>query len=353
MRLRRSDLSRPGFTRRRSGRGFRYLDAEGRPLDAENVARAKALVIPPAWTDVWISPDPRGHIQATGYDAAGRKQYLYHPVWRATRDEAKFDHALEVAERLPKIRERLCGDLSSRGLSKVRVLAAIVRLLDMGMFRVGSDQYAQREQDPSYGLSTLRPEHVRTKGGCVVLEFTGKSGVEHVTSVDDGEVCQILRDLKRRRRGSRRLFAYWEGPARRWREVHAGEINEYLREISGEQMTAKDFRTWHGTVRAAEELAVAGPQPTRAKRKKAVAHAMKEVAELLGNTPTVARASYVDPRVIAAYEEGKVVDVEPDAPPEKAEEEVLELLTEDDPVEAIRGRTRLTGSAGGTGSASR
>jgi DNA topoisomerase IB len=330
MRLRRSDLTRPGYGRRRAGKGFVYLDTDRRPLsDAAAVERIKALVIPPAWKDVWICPDARGHIQATGYDAAGRKQYLYHPVWRTTRDEAKFDHALEVAGKLPEMRERLCGDLSSRGLTKPRVLAAIARLLDMGMFRVGSAQYADREQDPSFGLSTLRPEHVRTRGRCVVLEFTGKSGVEHANPVQDGEVCQVLRDLRRRRRGERRLFAYWDGAARRWREVSADEINEYLREISGEQMTAKDFRTWHGTVRAAEELAAEGPQPTQAKRKKAVAKAMKEVADMLGNTPTVARASYVDPRVIELYHEGKVADVDPDTPHEEAEEEVLELLSED------------------------
>jgi DNA topoisomerase-1 len=330
MRLRRSDLTRPGYGRRRAGTGFTYLDTDGSTLkDPEVIERIKALVIPPAWTDVWISPDPRGHIQATGYDAAGRKQYLYHRVWRTTRDEQKFDHALEVAEKLPEMRERLCGDLSSRGLTKPRVLAAIARLLDMGMFRVGSAQYADRDEDPSFGLSTLRPDHVRTQRGCVVLEFPGKSGVEHANPVQDGEVCQVLRDLRRRRAGERRLFAYWDSAAKRWREVTADEINEYLREISGEQMTAKDFRTWHGTVKAAEELAAEGPQPTRAKRKKAVSRAMKEVAELLGNTPTVARASYVDPRVIELYEEGKVADVDPDAPREETEEEVLELLTED------------------------
>ena len=330
MRLRRSDLGKPGYGRRRAGKGFAYLDTDGRPLkDPATVERIKALVIPPAWKDVWISPDERGHIQATGYDAAGRKQYLYHPVWRTTRDEKKFEHALEVAEKLPEMRERLCGDLSSRGLTKPRVLAAIARLLDMGMFRVGSAQYADREEDPSFGLSTLRPDHVRARGRCMVLEFTGKSGVQHAAPVEDGEVCQVLRDLRRRRSGERRLFAYWDPAARRWREVTAEEINEYLREISGEQMSAKDFRTWHGTVKAAEELAAEGPQPTKAKRKKAVSKAMKEVAELLGNTPTVARASYVDPRVIERYEEGKVADVDPDAPREETEEEVLELLTED------------------------
>ncbi|AGL18100.1 DNA topoisomerase IB [Actinoplanes sp. N902-109] len=322
MRLRRSDLSRPGFSRRRSGKGFSYRDTDGRPLkDAAAVERIKALVVPPAWTDVWINTDAKGHIQATGVDAAGRKQYLYHPQWRTARDEKKFDHALEVAEKLPELRERLCHDLSGRGLTHDRVLAAIARLLDMGMFRVGSDQYAQREEDPSFGISTLRPEHVRADGGCVVLEFVGKSGKEHARPVEDGEVCQVLRDLRRRRRAEDRLFAWYDGSARRWREVHADDVNEYLREISGEQMSAKDFRTWHGTVKAAEELAAAGPQETGPKRRKAVSHAMKEVAELLGNTPAVARASYVDPRVVEAYEKGETIA-------EPGEEAVVQLLTD-------------------------
>jgi DNA topoisomerase IB len=325
MRLRRSRLDRPGYGRRRSGRGFRYVDTDGRTTlqDADAVARAKALVIPPAWTDVWISTDPHGHIQATGQDAAGRKQYVYHPQWRTARDEKKFDHALEVAESLPEIRSRLCTDLSGRGLTRARVLAAVVRLLDMGMFRVGSDQYARRDEDPSYGLSTLLPEHVRVRGDCVMLEFTGKSGVEHVHPVEDGEVCQVLKDLKRRRRGEQRLFAYWEPGTRRWREIRADDVNAYLREISGEDMTAKDFRTWHGTVKAAEELAAAGPQETKTGRRKAVSRAMKEVAGLLGNTPAVARSSYVDPRVVEEYERGRTVD-----PAEPAEKAVLNLLTD-------------------------
>jgi DNA topoisomerase-1 len=317
MRLRRSDPSRPGITRRRAGRGFRYLGPDGKALtDADDLERIRAMVIPPAWKDVWICPDPRGHLQATGYDVAGRKQYLYHPVWRSKRDEAKFDHALEVARNLPAIRRRLRDDLTGRGLRRTRVLAAVARLLDMGMFRVGGDESAQHD---SYGLSTLRPDHVRTRGGCVMLEFTGKSGVEHAAEVDDGEVCQVLRDLRRRRAHEDRLFAYWEG--RRWHEVHADEINEYLREISGEQMTAKDFRTWHGTVTAAAKLAEAGPQATKTKRKKAVAAAMKDVAELLGNTPAVARNAYVDPRVVDLYEEGRVAG--------KGEKAVLDLLTKD------------------------
>jgi DNA topoisomerase-1 len=310
VRLRRSRLDRSGYGRRRAGRGFVYLDAGGRPLrDAAAVERIKGLVIPPAWKDVWICPDERGHIQATGVDAAGRKQYLYHPQWRERRDKAKFDHALEVAERLPGMRDRLLRDLThGRGLRRERVLAAVVRLLDLGMFRVGSARSADRDEDPSYGLSTLRPDHVRTQDGCVLLEFTGKSGIEHSSTVDDGEVCSVLRDLRRRRRGQDRLFAYWDPAARRWHEVQAAEVNEYLREVSGQPMTAKDFRTWHGTVKAAETLGEIGPQPTKTGRRKAVSHAMREVAGMLGNTPAVARASYVDPRVVDAYEDGEVVD---------------------------------------------
>nr|WP_296073346.1 DNA topoisomerase IB [uncultured Actinoplanes sp.] len=322
MRLRRSKLDKPGYGRRRSGKGFRYLDPSGAPVgDAGTLDRIKALVIPPAWQQVWISPDPLGHIQATGIDAAGRKQYIYHPQWRTARDEKKFEHALDVAERLPAVRDKLCSDLTGGGLSRQRVLAAVVRLLDLGMFRIGGDQYAAREEDPSFGLSTLRPDHVRTQGGCAILEFPGKSGVQHSATVGDGEVCEVLRELRRRRRGQNRLFAWYDRSTRRWQEVRADEINDYLREISGEQMTAKDFRTWHGTVKAARELAEIGPQPTKAKRKKAVSHAMKEVAELLGNTPTVARASYVDPRVIEKYEDGEVVKT-------GDEKEVRKLLRE-------------------------
>jgi DNA topoisomerase I len=317
MRLRRSQPGKAGFGRRRTGRGFRYVDEHGLPLrDSEAIDRIKALVIPPAWEDVWISPDPRGHIQAIGRDAAGRKQYLYHEVWRTRRDSEKFDHALEVAERLPQLRERLCGDLSGRGLTRDRVLAAMVRLLDLGMLRVGGDESAQRDEDPSFGLSTLRPEHVRGKGGCVLLEFTGKSGIPHAVTVGDGEVCQVLRDLRRRRRGQDRLFAYYQG--HRWHEVHADDVNDYLRDAG---MTAKDFRTWHGTAKAAVALAETGPQPTKTARKKAVAAAMRDVADVLGNTPAVARSAYVDPRVVEKYEQGEVAG--------KADEKaVIDLLTD-------------------------
>ena len=293
VRSRRSDLSVPGFGRRRQGSGRVFLDPTGqRVTDPATVDRLRALVIPPAWRDVWICPDPAGHIQATGIDAAGRKQYLYHPDWRARRDEDKFDHVLEVAARLPVLRERVADDLDGRGLRRERVLASLARLLDMGAFRVGSDQYAAGD-DPTFGVATLRAEHTRSQRGCVVFEFPAKGGVEQALRVDDEELCRMLRDLRRRRQGAQRLFGYWDGRA--WRDVRSDDVNDYLREASGAEMTAKDFRTWHATVLAATRLAANAEQRSVTGRRRAVSAAMREVAGLLGNTPTVARASYVDP----------------------------------------------------------
>ncbi|MGN9777312.1 DNA topoisomerase IB [Micromonospora sp. H33] len=326
MRLRRSDPGRPGYGRRRRGEGWVFLDPAGEPVrDPEQLARLRDLVIPPAWQDVWISPYPNGHIQATGIDAAGRKQYLYHPEWRRKRDEAKFDHVLEVAHRLPKLRERIAHDLDGRGLNRYRVLATVARLLDMGMFRVGSDQYASGD-DPTFGVSTLRPEHARSRRGCVVFEFPAKGGIEQVRRIEDPELCRVLTNLRRRRRAADRLFGYWDG--RDWRDVRSDEVNEYLRDASGGEMTAKDFRTWHATVLAATELATAGRQRSATARRRAVAAVMREVADLLGNTPTVARTSYVDPRVVDLYHDGVVAPVDPRTPREAAERAVLELLKE-------------------------
>lgn len=326
MRLRRSDLGKPGYGRRRRGRGVTFLDTAGEPItDPDEVARLRELVIPPAWKQVWICPDPRGHIQATGVDAAGRKQYIYHPLWRVKRDEAKFDHILEVATRLPALRKRVDRDLARRGLRRERVLGTVVRLLDMGMFRVGSDQYANGD-DPTFGVATLRPDHVRGRSGCVILEFPAKGGVEQVAHVEDADVCAVLRDLRRRRRAAERLFGYWDG--RQWRDLRSDEINDYLRDASGGEMTAKDFRTWHATVRAATELAAVGALRSTAKRRRAVAAVMREVADLLGNTPTVARASYVDPRVIDLYHDGVVAQVAAGAGAAAAERAVLDLLAD-------------------------
>ncbi|MBO4209605.1 DNA topoisomerase IB [Micromonospora echinofusca] len=326
MRLRRSDPAKPGYGRRRHGRGVVFLDRDGTPIrDPDELARLRDLVIPPAWRDVWICPHPGGHIQATGTDAAGRRQYLYHPQWRAKRDEAKFDHILEVAGRLPALRERVDADLASRGLTRERVLATATRLLDMGMFRIGSEQYAAGD-DPTFGVATLRPDHTRTRQGCVVLEFPAKGGVEQVRRISDPQLCRVLRDLRRRRRAAERLFGYWDG--RQWHDVRSDEVNEYLRECSGGEMTAKDFRTWHATVRAAVELASVGPQRTVTARRRTVAAVMRDVADLLGNTPTVARASYVDPRVVDLYHDGVVVPADRDTPRPVAEQAVRELLAD-------------------------
>jgi DNA topoisomerase IB len=330
MRLRRSNPAGPGYGRRRRGRGATFHDQAGRPItDPDELARLRDLVIPPAWQDVWICPDPRGHIQATGVDAAGRKQYIYHPVWRAKRDAAKFDHVLEVAQRLPILRTRVRADLSGRGLNRDRVLATVTRLLDSGAFRVGGDEYASGEE-PSYGVATLRPEHLSSRPGCVVVEYEAKGGQHRVERVSDARVCAILRDLRRRRRGAERLFAYWDG--RQWREVRSDDVNEYLREASGADVTAKDFRTWHATVLAAAELAAAGPQRSATARKRTVARAMREVAEQLGNTPAVARSSYVDPRVVDLFNDGVVAEFtrprRGQTDREAAERAVLRLLSD-------------------------
>lgn len=324
MRLRRSDLSAPGYGRRRHGRGVAFLDTEGRPIrDRDELARLRGLVIPPAWKDVWICPHPAGHIQAVGTDAAGRRQYLYHPTWRLRRDQAKFDHVLEVATRLPILRDRIGADLAGRGLGRPRVLATVASLLDMGTFRIGSDQYAAGD-DPTFGVATLRPEHTRTRQGAVVFEFPAKGGIAQVRRIDDAQVCRVLRDLRRRRRTAQRLFGYWDG--RCWRDVRSDEVNDYLRTASGGEMTAKDFRTWHATVLAATWLARSGPQRSISGRRRTVAAAMREVAGLLGNTPTVARASYVHPRIVDLYHDGVVLDAAPDPDRRNAEAAVLELL---------------------------
>ncbi|BCB83463.1 DNA topoisomerase IB [Phytohabitans suffuscus] len=319
MRLRRSDPSTPGYGRRRRGRGVSFLDADGRKIsDPETVERLRGLVIPPAWREVWICPDPRGHIQATGVDAAGRKQYLYHPRWRAVRDAEKHQHVLDIAACLPALRRRVTADLGQRGLGRDRVLAAIAALLDSGAFRVGGDEYAGGD-DPTYGVATLRPEHVRGRKGVLLLEFPAKGGIEQACEVTDERVCEVLRALRRRRRGSDRLFGYWNG--RGWHDVRSDEVNEYLREVSGADMTAKDLRTWHATLLAAWNLAEEGPQGTATSRRRAVAAVMREVADLLGNTPAVAKASYVDPRVVDLYHDGRVAS----AATERAVRDLLSL----------------------------
>jgi len=303
-RLRRSDSARPGLRRVRAGKGFRYLDLDGNAItEADLKARIEHLAIPPAWTDVWIAPYANGHIQATGTDAAGRTQYLYHPQWRQQKDRLKFDRAMALAESLPAARRAVTIHLRSDGPTKDRALAAAFRMLDTGSLRVGSERYA--EQHGSHGLSTLLCSHVTISGGTITLDFPGKSGQEWSSTLVDAELADVLRGLKRRGPNAR-LIAWKDG--RMWHPVDAADINDYVREQTGGEFSAKDFRTLHGTVTAAIALAKAGPRPTPTARKKVVAQVMRDVAEVLGNTPAVARASYVDPRVVDHYDRGRTID---------------------------------------------
>ena len=304
MRLRRTSPNQPGWTRRRAGKGFVYLDHAGGRLDEESVARIKALVIPPAWTDVWITPYPNGHLQAVGTDAAGRRQYLYHDAWRTRRDAEKFDRMLQFGKVLVKARETVLTDLTLEGMPRQRACAVAVRLLDLGCFRIGNDVYA--DTNGSYGLTTLERRHVRRRQDRLVFTFVGKSGVEHSVEIDDATVVTALEVLRRRRAQDPQLLAFKEG--RSWRSVIPQIVNDYVREATGLEATAKDFRTWHATVLAAAALAeTEEPGLTKTSRKRAVVGAMKEVSEFLGNTPALARSSYVDPRVVEAYEEGRTI----------------------------------------------
>ena len=301
VRLRRTSPEQPGWTRKRAGRGFIYLDEYGDRLDPEQIARIRSLVIPPAWEDVWITPYPNGHLQAVGTDVAGRRQYLYHPDWRTRRDAEKFDRVLDFGRALGKARARVLADLEREGMPQERACAVAVRLLDLGYFRIGNDVYA--DTHGSFGLTTLQRRHVRRVQDRLVFAFTGKSGVDRRIEIDDAMVGAAL-EVMRRRRGDP-LLAYRDG--RRWRAMLPHLVNDYVREVTGVEATAKDFRTWHATVLAAAALAEAAEASSKTARKRVVAAAMKEVAEFLGNTPALARSSYVDPRVVSAYEEGRTI----------------------------------------------
>ncbi|MFC8520627.1 DNA topoisomerase IB [Streptomyces sp. NPDC057257] len=306
MRLRTSDVHAPGYARVRCGRGFRYLDTAGRPVtDPAERERLRGLVIPPAWTDVWICSMPNGHIQAIGTDAAGRRQYLYHPLFRERQEAAKHDHVLAVAENLPRLRERVTADLALRGLCHDRVLGCATRLLDLGFFRVGNESYTKDNE--TYGLTTLRREHVSCRRGAVCFTYVGKNAKEISRTLVDEPACTATRALLRRSDDGPRLFAYWQ--RRAWNDVHADDLNEYLRDASGADLTAKDFRTWHATVLAAVALAVSAPAAdgSATARKRAVRRAVREVADYLGNTPAVCRASYINPRVVEHFEEGRTI----------------------------------------------
>ncbi|MBN9140698.1 MAG: DNA topoisomerase IB [Micrococcales bacterium] len=322
VRLRRTRSGEPGIRRVRRGRGFSYEDADGRAIDdAELRARIAQLAIPPAWTEVWISTHPNGHIQATGIDAAGRRQYLYHPTWREQRDRLKFDRALALAESLPAARRGVTIDLRRDGLPRERVLAAAFRMLDAAHLRVGSERYAL--EHGSVGLSTLLGAHASVVDRRIVhLDFPGKSGQEWSSEVPDADLAAVVAQLKRR--GPRaRLLAWRDGGGPH--PLSAEDINADIRARTGGDFTAKDFRTLHGTSAAAIALARTGPKRSASAQDRAIAGAIRATAQLLGNTPAVARSSYVDPRILDLYRDGITIDPERTA---SVESELRALLFE-------------------------
>ena len=308
MRLRRSRIDKPGITRRRRGKGFSYTDPKGRRVeDPETLSRIRALAVPPAWTDVWICPWPNGHIQALGTDAAGRRQYRYHDLWRLHRDRQKFERVLDFAAALPEIRAVVSDDLRQEGLGRARVLAAIVRLLDVGLFRVGGEEYA--EEHETFGVTSLRKEHVRIHDGVMLFEYQAKGSRDRRIEIRDDDARAVVDALHRRRSGGVHLFAYKEG--QRWTKVHAPDANAYIKAAArGGEFSAKDFRTWSATVLAAAALAEHAEDAesgSRTARRRAVVSAIAEAAKYLGDTPAVARSSYIDPRVIEQFESGETI----------------------------------------------
>ena len=290
----------PGLRRVRSGRGFRYVSADGRPVrEKETLRRIRSLVIPPAWRDVWICPSPQGHIQAVGRDARGRKQYRYHPRWRVVRDEAKYERLVAFAHRLPPLRARVDADLRRAGLPREKVLAAIVRLLETTLIRVGNDEYARHNR--SYGLTTLKDRHADVSRGRIAFRFRGKAGKAHTIRLDDPRLARIVKrcqDLP-----GEELFQYLDEDGSVC-DVESGDVNDYLRAITAQDFTAKDFRTWAGTVLAAWALAGRRTFTTQAQARTNVRRAVEEVADRLGNTVAVCRKCYVHPAVFASYLDG-------------------------------------------------
>ena len=342
-RLKRVDCSGPGIRRRRRGKGFEYSDVDGNRITEPSVLeRIRELAIPPAWDDVWVCPYPMGHIQATGTDAAGRKQYRYHDLWRQRRDRQKFDEMLDFARSLPRLRKRVARDLKLDGMPREKALACATRLLDLGFFRIGSEDYA--EENDTYGLATMKKRHVTVDGEEVTFDYEAKGGKRRVQAIGDARVAEIVAELKRRRGGVDELLAYRDG--RRWTDVKSVDINAYVKEVTGGDFSAKDFRTWSGTVLAAVALSVSAMSvASKTGRKRAKTRAIKEVAHYLGNTPAVARASYIDPRVFDRFDGGVTISgALPELMEDSAawpevqramEEAVLDLLEDDRHSEAV------------------
>ncbi|HEY3437217.1 MAG TPA: DNA topoisomerase IB [Actinotalea sp.] len=322
-RLRRVRAGDPGWTRRRQGRGVIYLDETGaRITDPEAIARCHDLVIPPAWQDVWICPYPHGHIQAMGTDDAGRRQYLYHPQWRARRDRAKHEHVLAIGGRLPRARRGVLADLALPGMPRDKVLACAFRLLDDAYFRAGGETYAK--ENGSYGLATVLRDHVEVDGDTVSFSYPAKSGQLRQARVEDPAVSDLLRELRDRDDPGSELLAWQDDDG--WHDVTSSDIQADVKRRLGPEARPKDFRTWHATVMAATGLAQAGPAPRSERaRRRVVSGVVKDVAEELGNTPAVCRSSYIDPRLIDLWERGQMIT--PRRTRAAAERAVLELLS--------------------------
>ncbi|MEU8033134.1 DNA topoisomerase IB [Streptomyces sp. NPDC049099] len=306
MRLRTSSCDGPGYERVRCGKGFRYVDIGGKPLtDPGQLARIRALTIPPAWHDVWICPWPNGHLQAVGTDDAGRRQYLYHEQFRAEQEKAKHAHVRQIARAMPELRARVAVDLAGRGLSRARVTACAVRLLDLGFFRIGSDRHTRNSG--TYGLTTMLREHVTCGRDEIMFSYPAKGGTELVRALVDEQVQVVTRALLRRPRGGERFLVFFERGG--WHDLHGDDLNEALRRLSGTDVTAKDFRTWHATVLAAVAVAVTAEnaRASDTARRRQVTRAVREVSHYLGNTPAVCRSSYIDPAVFELFEQGVTI----------------------------------------------
>lgn len=294
---------RPGISRHRRNDVFYYTDAGGRRIrDQATLNRLRSLAIPPAWTEVWISPDAQGHIQATGRDARGRKQYRYHPDWRQHRDENKFEHMVAFARVLPRIRRRVQRDLKQRGMPRPKVLAAVLRLLETTLIRVGNDEYARANR--SYGLTTIRNKHVEVRGTSVMFQFRGKSGKDHAVQLKDRKLARIVKRCQDM--PGQELLAY-EDETGQIRDVRSEDVNDYLREISGGDFSAKDYRTWAGTVLAAIALREFEEVTSQVQARKNIVQAVEAVARMLGNTPAVCRKCYVHPAILDSYFEGQTI----------------------------------------------
>jgi DNA topoisomerase-1 len=319
-RLRRSDPSGPGYHRRASNKGPVYEDEAGNPIvDERELERIRSLVIPSAWEDVWISPDARGHIQAVGTDQAGRRQYRYHDSWRLHQDRVKFERAAQLAETLPSARRKVTMDLRAEGFGRDRVLAAAFRIIDLGSVRIGSEEYLHA--NGSRGLTTLLCRHARIDGDEITLTFPAKSAQKWTSTIVDADLAELLTQIQALRGQRSRLLSWKDGT---WHTLRPASLNEYIRRQTGGEFTAKDFRTLHGTIVAAEALAELGISDTESRRKKRVTAAVNEAAAALGNTPAIARNSYIDPRVFDRYRQGEVIDTAGGRVPEPA---LLELLS--------------------------